>query len=517
MDHEADCGESMCIEDKSFWIAALAFHRPSKLSDEEMRFHFRRYDGKWSEQTQSAMSRFGARGLDLNDNWALTEQFWYCAGCGRSKNDCFRLSKRGILLAKLELHHDHMRDRLWPRADELLGLDWRERIPGASEVMDIIRDLVSRFSVALICSECNAAEGKAKKAIPDAHPRFTFTAQEIRQFVMARPGQEHEIDGAQASEIWQAQSNAFRMRLVLLDNLISEMGTGRLSHSKEGWPGRIPMSIRMDGSDVISDVFYDLVGWEDERRYLLSGLRDEFLARSVSVDSRRLASRVSKRASARPSDEEYAAYVDPVSTATWKATNEAWNCPCCGRGKRDIVRKGKKGRWSGGVRYVTVVIDETDPVTISRRRRLFPSFSNEAWIGDSYSVQVCSDCQAVQQSARQRDRSAPEGYLSLDAIRESIQKVTLNAPHEIDHETVTRHLRANLPYRSAYEAYTAFRSLVSRMKGIMDYRREQGIPREAVLTELQEGLLERGIESEEERAELVDWLLSAKMRNTRDE
>ncbi|TRC89691.1 hypothetical protein FJV80_07820 [Mesorhizobium sp. WSM4310] len=516
MNSDVDYEDSDDLADDSFWTVGLVFYRPSKLSDEEMRWHFRGYDGRWSEQTQEAMSRLGAEGLDLNENWALAEQFWSCAGCGRSKNECFRLSKRGTLLAKLELHHDHIRDRIWPRADELLGADWRQRVPGGGDVLDIVRDLVSRFSYALICSQCNAAEGKAKSSIPDMHPRFTFTASEIRQFVIACPGQEHDVDLAKAADIWQAQFDAFQMRLALLDTLIGEMGAGRISNSNVGRFSLGSVLIGLDEREVISRALRDQIGRDDERGRLLSGYRDEFLTRSVSFDSRRLAVPVSARKSVGPSDEEYAAYVDPVSRQAWEAASQNWSCPCCGRVKRDVVRKGGKGKWSGGIRTVLVLVDETDSTTMARRQRLFPNFRNEVWVGDSYFVQVCSDCHGVQQTTRQQDRSAPESHLSLDDIRDSLIRITPNAPHEVDHEGVIRKLHANLSHMSAYEAYSAFRNLVSGMKGIMDYRMERGVPREAVLAELRQQLPERAIVSESEQAEFVDWLLSVQIRNVRD-
>lgn len=64
--------------DGDAWFADLLFWRPSKLSDEAMRLHFCDYDGRWSSQTQAAVQRFCADGLDLNENWALTSPTWSC-------------------------------------------------------------------------------------------------------------------------------------------------------------------------------------------------------------------------------------------------------------------------------------------------------------------------------------------------------------------------------------------------------------------------------------------------------
>jgi hypothetical protein len=97
-----------------------------------MQLHFGEWDGRWSEQTKRALLRFEAKGLDLNENWALCAPYWSCPACRRSKDAIFRLSKRGILLANLELHHDHLRDRIWHRARELFGANWLETIPKSS-------------------------------------------------------------------------------------------------------------------------------------------------------------------------------------------------------------------------------------------------------------------------------------------------------------------------------------------------------------------------------------------------
>jgi hypothetical protein len=122
------------------WFADLLFWRPSRLSDEQMLLHFGERDGRWSEQTKRALQRFEAQGLDLNENWALCEPYWSCPVCRRHKDEIFRLSKRGILLAKLELHHDHLRERVWHRARELYGANWWRASPSPRSSLSIISE-----------------------------------------------------------------------------------------------------------------------------------------------------------------------------------------------------------------------------------------------------------------------------------------------------------------------------------------------------------------------------------------
>lgn len=498
--------------DAGEWGAYLTFYRPSRLSDEEMQWHFGDRDGRWSRQTKAALQRSGAKGLDLNRNWALTRQSWSCSGCGRTKDDCFRLSSRGILLAKLELHHDHMRDLVWPRAGELLGEDWRDRIPGTGEMLGLTRELTSRFSEALVCSECNAADGKAKKFVPEIDRRFSFTVSEIRQFAVLQPGSDHDVDTAVAREIWEKQRPGFEMRLALLDTLILEIGSGRIVHDRTGWPGILPFEEHLGSQQTVWKAFHEQVSGDD-RRAELSGLRQEFLVRSVSLDSQRLAEPRTALQAVAPTADEYAAYTDPVSPKTWAATPEDWTCACCGRAKQEVVRKARTGKWSGGVRSLRVLAEETDAGTIARRRRIFPGYRNELWVGDAYFVSICSDCNDVRRDARQKDRSAPAGHLSIMDIREALQEVRPHARHVVNYEFVCERMQANEPYDSADEAYIAYRSLVLKLAGTMNYRMRRGVPRESILAELYDVLrYEHGIDSREEQVELVEWLLAQKVR-----
>jgi hypothetical protein len=90
-------------------------------------------------------------------------------------------------------HHDHLQDRAkaicrqddpWPE-----DLDARRQLVQA---IDSCRALIERFSTALICNDCNAAEGAAKLALKaEIHADFSFSPREIAQFIKAKPGQSH--------------------------------------------------------------------------------------------------------------------------------------------------------------------------------------------------------------------------------------------------------------------------------------------------------------------------------------
>ena len=96
-----------------------------------------------------------------------------------------------------------------------------------------------------------------------------------------------------------------------------------------------------------------------------------------------------------PTDDEYAAYVDPVSGKRWQATPEDWACPVCERRKRQILRKSKGGKWTGGVRSHVECTLETDTLAVSNRRRLFPDFPNDLFVKDETALTLCSDCAGI--------------------------------------------------------------------------------------------------------------------------
>jgi rubredoxin len=387
-----------------------------------MQLHFGQWDGRWSEQTKRAVQSFEAKGLDLNENWALCAQYWICPACHRHKNEIFRLSKRGMLLAKLELHHDHIRDSVWSRIRELFGKDWLETRPKSSTIiLDYVRELTSRFDVSLICSECNAADGKVKMRFSDEiDSRFSFTAQEIGTFIRPTGGADHVIDYERARAAWQEERENFQARLSLLDELLGRLVHGSLARDYQGMASTRLMSSAFDAYSLLMRSFEQDTK-NTERAQMIWALRDEFLARSTRRDSAALPPIDQARCSiVAPTDHEYATYVGSVSSRRWLAIPSNWVCPICARSKRQLMRKSKSGRWSGGVRLLYECTLERDDLTIANRQRLFPDFRNDIFVRDISQISVCADCAEISSAFMQKDQSIRDPYLSSGDRRASI-------------------------------------------------------------------------------------------------
>lgn len=495
------------------WIVKLLFWCPSQLSDEDMELFFRRRDGRWSGQTKAALQRHNAKGLDLNQNWALVEQTWTCPICKRSKNEIFRLSTRGILLAKLEEHHDHLRDYVRKRAHDLYGEKWLVDIPrGGHHLADQLEHLVSSFTPELVCSECNAADGKAKAHLKGkVHTYFSFSPSEIAQFITPKPNVPHGIDLQKVEDAWDQARPKLEMRLKLIDDTLSLIQSGVLRHEL-GTPWFWVTQRQFAPHTQLYQAFLSETN-RDERGRELSRMLDEFLARSVQKDSPVIAPKTSSAAHKVrvPSNAEYAAYTDPVSARRWEATPEIWSCPVCQRSKRQIVKWSKTGnKWSGGIREHLEPIAETDETALWARRRLLPGFRNAFVMRDFNNTLICSGCQDVATQLKQRRRDIPDQSLALDDIRECLVTIEAHADHQVNWEEAANRALSNAAVGSAWDAY--FKHCSMAWEARQHYRQlvhYSGYDENKALRTIAEDImLDAQIDDTDEALSLAKWLLS---------
>lgn len=496
--------------DQRSWSADLFFWRPAKLSDESMQLHFSMFDGRWSEPTKQAVSRFHAAGLDLNENWALSRQSWSCPVCKRSKSEIFRLTQRKILLAKLELHHDHLRDWIWPWATKLFGAAGFLATPGAGLILDQVRDLTSRFSYALVCSECNAADGLVKgKARGLIDERFSFTPAEIALFVSPHANGPHDVDVEKALDVWTEEKENFAYRTELADRLLHDVKAGRIARDRLGLgDSRVAMSA-LDEQAVLREAF-DYEAANTQRGNLLLNYRSEFLARSTCRDSSRLPPLARAGARARvPTPEDFEAYVDKVSPRHWIVTPADWRCPVCDRDKRSILRLSNAGQWSGSIRTYYTYVEEVDEECITNRLRLFPSFENARFIGASSFSCICSDCSTIPAQLSQWDRSISDPYITLEDLQKCILEAAPHAKHKIDFEEARRRACANEPFKAAITAFNSYRARASDFGGRYRHWVKSGQTHDRMIGIFAEELhYSHQIEDLAECRRLAEWLVA---------
>ena len=104
---------------------------------------------------------------------------WICPASQRGKDQVLRKGK-GRKVGGLHRHHDHA-----------VGWDQRNNVE------------MTKFQETIICDQCNHAEGMVKKIYPGIIPDdFSFTAQQIGQFVKAKPNRPHRIRFIEALQLF---------------------------------------------------------------------------------------------------------------------------------------------------------------------------------------------------------------------------------------------------------------------------------------------------------------------------
>jgi hypothetical protein len=162
------------------------------LSDDNLAALAHMRDGRWSAQTKALLKRFGTGKLDLNSGWASTWTLWSCPCCRREKAQIARLSGSGVLLCRLEFHHDHLADfakRIFSEHNQ--RSEDQETNIQIGRAKDALMLFVERFERTLICIDCNLAEGRAKLELAkEIDSNFTFSPSQI---AMASGARHHRL------------------------------------------------------------------------------------------------------------------------------------------------------------------------------------------------------------------------------------------------------------------------------------------------------------------------------------
>ncbi|QOZ11636.1 hypothetical protein XH96_32015 [Bradyrhizobium sp. CCBAU 51765] len=116
------------------------------------------------------------------------------------------------------------------RGRTLFGDRWTVDLPsGCGEIADTVEHLVSSFPRELVCSECNAADGKAKLMMKGAIPAyFSFSPAEIRTFIEPVANADHRILEGRVEKAWHACAPSLNARIALIDQTLNMIHSGAL-------------------------------------------------------------------------------------------------------------------------------------------------------------------------------------------------------------------------------------------------------------------------------------------------
>lgn len=290
-------------------------------------------DGVMSPISMALSARLGSTEFDMNSWWVSTPQNYTCPACGREKIDIARLNTNKEIMCHLVEHHDHMKDVLKRRFQEIsvqrtvvVADERAEKFAKRSATM------ISAYENTLICVDCNNADVLAKKA-STAYRDFSFSPQELFKIIKSTPNKSHEIDINIAKTIWAERQGTFELRMKIADRI------AEIAANNEHWfqPGNFncnPDVIYQRASAFVSQKgAYGVLA-------LLSGPQKAKPIRPVSAWRN-----ISHRTPTSPTSNEIEHAGQVGNPKYWNMLSEEWKCPGCLRNKREIVRKNKDGEW----------------------------------------------------------------------------------------------------------------------------------------------------------------------------
>jgi rubredoxin len=400
------------------------------MTNEELQRQFFDRDGLWSDVTGKAKARFKTDCVELDANWAGTPTWWTCPGCHRDKANIFRLSK-GVLLARLDWHHDHLEDRLKVMLKAKFGDRWVDRVlPSTGRLQDRLNAMIARFEPGFVCIDCNNVDGMVKAKWKDISQWLSFSPREISSIIKVRPNAEHEIDFEAARSLYATILPKIAARESLLSHIVEMIETGDLDQESAA----APPSHR--GDILRQHVIRGFV--ESTARYEIEEDIANFEGRSLSRDAAANAKAKMHRAFVEaPTPEEVEAYDGGgEADGLWLETPKDWRCPGCARNRMEVLRRSKNRtrKWSGKMlrhtEYVrTQTYDEEEG-------------THDEKVDHEVTHVICSDCASIASEVKRRNADLSTGNLLLQ-LRDMKAVLTAkpNQAHEVDWSAAAQRLR----------------------------------------------------------------------------
>lgn len=402
----------------------------AQATHSEMEAMLPSFDGAWSSQTKALLARFNTGLLELDGNWASVDARWRCPVCSRGKPEIARLTGAGVLLCRLDRHHDHLGDEgnriLWRAQPRHADRKSRE---ACSSAIQACSALAERFHPTLVCSDCNTADSAAKALLNGVPRAFSFSPSEIARFIRPRPNQVHELDAAAVHAIWSEAAEDAADRLAFMLILAERIRQGR--HAREGSPYR---------PHPMATLFGDLIEAAGHPRSSGEFLISEIANQSVRRDG--YGSSVTPKPRTRievPSEKDLDAFTSAGSPGPfWHEPPDDWRCACCDRNRLEMLRRSPKSRlWTAGAHRRRVFVTETRPEALRWRNA---EHGGLPMFRDHQTVWICKDCRQIITDIKLKGPDLTDECLTVADVQAVLTRVE---PHDRpDYDRVEAALRA---------------------------------------------------------------------------
>lgn len=360
-------------------------------------------DSEFSYRSRLLTEVFDAKGVDFNSWWIKTKVDWQCPSCARYKEEIVRINQHGDLTGHTHEHHDHVADVVEKQFIKIS--ESKEKVVAnllSERFIERTAYALAAYDNTLICSDCNNADAKAKKAI-NAPADFSFSPAEIKSFIIVKPNQEHEICIESASKSWSECEAIFRLRMELVNQVAA------LAASNEHWYQ--PSEVTAKQQERFANHYFSYYGLKE-----LDIFPEQLLYKSNkytgSSDSWRVKRKLQK--DKRPPTDGQLQHLAQLRGHNWNRLDDGWCCSGCDRTKLECVRKSNSNEWS---------------FIVSTSKKL----SNGIFA-------LCNDCQTtathfgkeiIEKTKQQVD--FPSEVMSLSELK-SIVQPTIHNKHNINND-----------------------------------------------------------------------------------
>jgi rubredoxin len=303
-------------------------------------------DGAESPLSERIRAQHGVTDFEMNSNWVGSSQDWICPCCGRSKFQVSRVGKKGQILAKLVVHHDHMGEAMkaaFHSAFEAAGTSV-EQIDGW-RLVERMGEAFAAYAEVLVCEDCNNADTEAKKLV-GSPSYFSFSIGQIRRLIRSADHRAHLVEPARAAEVWAEVEPAYKLRMKLIRAVAQAAATDAHWYEPHA-RGADPIPVFGFARRSIGSEIGRWASPDPLLRTLGSNTK-------VSVPNLSRWRQVAQK----PGKQPPANYLAMLRTEeshgrSWDALPEDWRCPICHRSKHELVYVGEQGKVIFAMRLIT--------------------------------------------------------------------------------------------------------------------------------------------------------------------
>jgi len=311
----------------------IKFQSKDELDKYLQTYNLEGIDSQFSKNTEELIFLHKAKGAHFNKWWVLTPTTWKCPACERQKSEIVRLNKHQDLSGTLHEHHDHMADLVKKRFEELSSKKSKVVADEFSEKFSIrLSFALASYDNTVVCSDCNDADTKAK-ALAKTHTDFSYSPDDIKQFIIVKNNTEHEINSEVAINIWNNQKDTFKLRMEFLNSIAAIAADNKNWYKPSKKTAKQTESL---GKSYIKKYGLDKIQYEPEKllykTYIYKGSRDKWRYTKEYKHSKL------------PTSGDIQ-HLSQTRGKHWNDIDDSWICPICERTKINCIQPSKKNPW----------------------------------------------------------------------------------------------------------------------------------------------------------------------------